>query len=97
LPYISGAVEGPSDETVLRRIVMSRGGEVHRVQVQNGKTNLRRVRQIEAWLLADADRFASFFAVKRTAIPDAPDQLADAKAALVTAPRPLGEAPSGTT
>jgi hypothetical protein len=103
LAYISGAVEGPSDEIVLRRIVTDRGAHVHRVQIQNGKTNLRRalpgyngaaqgdpwlvfvdldhdfacaaalvtewlpapsvymrfrvvVRQIESWLLADADR-----------------------------------------
>jgi hypothetical protein len=131
LAYISGAVEGPSDEVVLRRIVNGRGADVHRVQIQNGKTNLRRalpgyndaaqsdpwlvlvdldqdfecpaalvtewlpapsafmrfrvvVRQIEAWLLADAERFASFFALRRAAIPDIPDQLPDAKAALLT-------------
>jgi hypothetical protein len=42
------------------------------------------VRQIESWLLADADRFATFFAVKRSAIPDAPDELLnDAKASLL--------------
>ena len=99
---------------------------MHRVQVQNGKPNLRRalpgynaaarrsawlvlvdrdqdhacaaalatdwlpvpsqhmrlrvvVRQIEAWLLADAERFASFFAVKRHAIPTNPDSVLDAK------------------
>jgi len=131
LAYISGAVEGPSDEVVLRRIVTGRGANVHRVQMQNGKTNLRRalpgynnaalgdpwlvlvdldqdfecpaalvtdwlpapnaymrfrvvVRQIEAWLLADDERFASFFALRRNAIPDVPDQLPDAKAALLT-------------
>jgi hypothetical protein len=130
LAYVSGAVEGPSDEAVLRRIVVSRGAEVHRVQIQNGKANLRRalpgynnaaqrdpwlvlvdldqdsdcpaalasewlptpsaymrfrvvVRQIESWLLADAERFASFFAVRRNGIPGAPDQLQDAKAALL--------------
>jgi hypothetical protein len=132
LAYISGAVEGPSDAVVLRRIVISRGAHVHRVQVQNGKSNLRRalpgynnaaqgdpwlvlvdldqdfdcppalvqdwlpnpnalmrfrvvVRQIEAWLLADAERFASFFSVRRTAIPENPDALPDAKATLLTA------------
>lgn len=129
--YVSGAVEGPSDEAVLRRIIESRDGIVHRVQVQNGKANLRRalpgynnaakgdpwlvlvdldqdydcppalvadwllqpsafmrfrvvVRQIEAWLLADAERFAEFFSVRRTAVPDAPDTLRDAKATLLT-------------
>lgn len=128
--FISGAVEGPSDEVVLRRIVNGLGAHVHRVQIQNGKTNLRRalpgynaaaqrdpwlvlvdldqefecpallvgdwlptpsvhmrfrvvVRQIESWLLADAERFATFFSVKRSAIPDVPDELADAKASLL--------------
>lgn len=128
--YVSGAVEGPSDEAVLRRVVDHAGGLVHRVQVQNGKANLRRalpgynaaaqwsgwvvlvdldhdfacpgaltadwlptqspfmrfrvvVREIEAWLLADAERFAQFFAVRRTAIPKAPESLSDPKAALV--------------
>lgn len=41
------------------------------------------VRQVEAWLLADAERFASFFALRRGVIPDAPDQLPDAKGALL--------------
>lgn len=128
--YVSGAVEGPSDELVLRRIVESRGAIVHRVQVQNGKLNLRRalpgynaaarrgvwlvlvdldqdfvcpgalvadwlpepsaymrlrvvVRQIEAWLLADADRFARFFSVRPGAMPAHPDTLPDAKAAVL--------------
>jgi hypothetical protein len=40
--YVSGAVEGPSDEAVLHRLVASRGAVLHRVQVQNGKANLRR-------------------------------------------------------
>ena len=43
------------------------------------------VRQIEAWLLADAERFASFFRVRRAVIPASPDDLNDAKVALVTA------------
>ncbi len=124
--FISGAVEGASDEPVFRRIVEQRGGVVHRLQVQNGKSGLKRalpgynaaarhspwlvlvdldrdfpcpgalvanwlpapsehmclrvaVRQIEAWLLADAERFASFFAVRRGAIPANPDGLEDAK------------------
>lgn len=128
--YVSGAVEGPSDEAVLRRVVDHAGGLIHRVQVQNGKANLRRalpgynaaarwagwlvlvdldhdfacpgalaadwlptqspfmrlrvvVRELEAWLLADAERFAQFFAVKRTAIPNAPESLPDPKTTLV--------------
>lgn len=138
LAYVSGAVEGPSDEVVLRRIVVGRGANVHRVQVQNGKANLRRalpgynnaaqgnpwlvlvdldqdfecpaalvtewlpapstymrfrvvVRQVEAWLLADAERVASFFALRRAVIPDAPDQLRDAKGALLQSSRLRGE------
>jgi len=128
--YVSGAVEGPSDEPVLRRIVEARGAVVHRVQVQNGKANVRRalpgynaaarrdpwlvlvdldqdyvcpgalvadwlpgpsqhmrfrvvVRQIEAWLLADRERFAGFFGVTRTAVPLDPDTLVDAKATVL--------------
>ncbi len=128
--FVSGAVEGPSDEPVLRRIIEERGGVVHRVQVQGGKPNLRRalpgynaaakrdpwlvlvdldddrpcagelvadwlptpsknmrfrvvVRQIEAWLLADAERFAQYFAVKRSAIPVNPDLILDAKEKLL--------------
>lgn len=131
--FISGAVEGPSDEAVFRRIVNARGAEIHRIQVQNGKENLRRavpgyndaakrapwlvlvdldqdfdcppplvqqwmpipsrymsfrvvVRQIESWLLADRDRFASFFSVTRD-VPDDPDSLPDAKQALLEAIR----------
>lgn len=130
MAYISGAVEGSSDEVVLRRLVIARGANVHRVQVQGGKPNLRRalpgynnaaqgdpwlvfvdldndfdcaplliadwlarpnqfmrfrvvVRQIEAWLLADGDRFSEFFSVRRDLIPDLPDNLPDAKEALL--------------
>jgi hypothetical protein len=128
--FISGAVEGRSDEPVFRRIVEERGGTVHRLQVQNGKSALRHalpgynaaavqspwlvlvdldsdfecagalvadwlphpsrhmcfrvvVRQIESWLLADAERFAEFFAVRRSALPTDPDSLPDAKQTVV--------------
>ena len=128
--YVSGAVEGPSDEAVLRRVVDHVGALMHRVQVQNGKANLRRalpgyntaaqwsawvvlvdldhdfacpgalaaewlpaqsplmrfrvvVREAEAWLLADAERFAQFFSVRRAAIPNAPELLPDPKTTLV--------------
>lgn len=128
--YISGAVEGPSDERAFRRLVQLRGGQVHRVQVANGKPGLRRalpgynqaakrsawlvlvdldqdfpcagslvaewlptpsagmrfrvvVRQLESWLLADAERFARWFGVRKTAIPPSPDLLPDAKDALL--------------
>lgn len=132
--YISGAVEGTSDEAVFRRLVNHAGGQIHRIQVQNGKGNLRRalpgynaaaqhspwlvlvdldqdfacpaalaadwlpspapqmrlrvvVREIEAWLLGDAERFSKFFAVPRSAIPKAPEGLADAKAKVVNLAR----------
>lgn len=39
--YLSGAVEGPSDEWVLRRIIHHVGAEVHRIQIQQGKARLR--------------------------------------------------------
>lgn len=58
MAYISGAVEGPSDEVVLRRIVGHCGATVHRVQVQGGKADF---------------------------VPASPDDLDDAKVALVTA------------
>jgi hypothetical protein len=132
MTYISGAVEGISDEAVLRRVVNARGGAVHRVQVQRGKANLRRalsgynaaaqvkpwlvlvdldqdfgcaaalvtdwlpvpstymrfrvvVREIEAWLLADRERFTSFFSVPAAAVPDQPDKLPDPKVTLLAA------------
>jgi hypothetical protein len=115
---------------VLRKIVADRRADVHRVQVQNGKANLRRalpgynaaaqrdpwlvlvdldrdfacapalvadwlpgpsiymrfrvvVREIEAWLLADRERFATFFAVKRSTVPGNPDTLPDARQTLL--------------
>ena len=132
MAYISGAVEGISDEAVLRRVVIARGAVVHRVQVQRGKANLRRalpgynaaaqgdpwlvlvdldqdfdcaaalvtdwlpapsmymrfrvvVREIEAWLLADRERFTSFFSVPASAVPDQPDQVPDPKSTLLAA------------
>ncbi len=134
MAYISGAVEGMPDEAVLRRIVIARRAEVHRIQVQRGKANLRRalpgynaaaqgdpwlvlvdldrdfdcaaalvadwlpapsaymrlrvvVREIEAWLLADRERFARFFSVPISAVPDRPDELPDPKATLLSAIR----------
>lgn len=127
--FVSGAVEGPTDEPVLRRIIEHSGAIADRVQVQHGKPNLRRalpgfnqaarrtpwlvlvdldrvecapalvaewlphpsrrmrfrvaVRQVEAWLLADQERFAAFFSVPRSSVPTDPEALPDAKAALV--------------
>lgn len=41
------------------------------------------VRQIESWLLADGERFSTFFSVPRALLPHDPDAAADAKAALL--------------
>ena len=130
MPFISAAVEGISDEAVVRRLIGTRGADVYRVQVQQGKANLKRalpgyngaaqgdpwlvlvdldqdfvcaplmvadwlsqpsqfmrfrvvVRQIESWLLADTDRFSGFFGVAMAALPAQPDDLPDAKAAVL--------------
>lgn len=115
---------------MIRRILQFAGAEIHRVQVQNGKANLRRalpgynlaarwgpwlvlvdldsdfscppeltadwlpqpsplmrlrvvVRAVEAWLLADIDRFSEFFGVARSRLPVAPEGLVDPKAKLI--------------
>ena len=39
--YVSGAVEGSTDEAVFRRLVRHVRAETHRVQVQHGKSSLR--------------------------------------------------------
>jgi hypothetical protein len=43
------------------------------------------VREIEAWLLADHERFTNFFAVPASAVPDLPDELPDPKLTLLAA------------
>jgi hypothetical protein len=45
------------------------------------------VRQIEAWILADAERAARFLGVRRTELPDAPENLLNARDALVNLAR----------
>lgn len=128
--YVSGAVEGRTDEPVLRRIIAAGGGLVHRVQVAEGQPNLRIrlpgynaaaqrspwlvlvdlngaypcppalvsawlpspspfmrlrvvVRSVEAWLLADRERFASWFSVPLSRVPTGPDQLSNPKQSLI--------------
>lgn len=128
--HITAAVEGPTDEAVLRAIVSARGATLDRVHGRHGKPDLRRalpgynaaamhapwivvvdldgeypcasmlvkawlpapsrqmrfrvaVRQIEAWLLADAEHFSSFFGVRLGQVPARPDELADPKATVV--------------
>ena len=41
LVYLAGAVEGLSDDVVLRRVIRHAGAQVHRIQIQNGKARLR--------------------------------------------------------
>lgn len=41
------------------------------------------VREVETWLLADAERIAAFFRVARNKVPSNPESLDDPKAALV--------------
>lgn len=49
-----------------------------------GQMRLRvAVRQLEAWLLADYERFASWFGVSKAVVPAAPDTLVDSKQSLL--------------
>jgi hypothetical protein len=127
---ISGAVEGPVDEAVLRRLVQDAGGMVGKVYGLQGKERLIRqlgaynyaarrspwvvlmdfdrepeclpsyhrtllpnpssslcfrlaVRAVEAWLLADRQRFGMFFGVSEARLPLNPDELPNPKSALV--------------
>ncbi len=53
------------------------------------------VREVESWLMADADAFANLLKIKSTKIPSAPDTLADPKQTLLElakkAPRTIRE------
>ncbi len=127
---ISGAVEGPTDEAVLRRLVQDCGGLAGTVYGKNGKGRLlQRIggynlaarhhpwvilvdldrdddcaptfvkrhlespaphlcfrvafREVEAWLLADRERFSSFFGIPLSKVPARPEELLDPKRAVV--------------
>jgi len=41
------------------------------------------VRQVEAWLLADRERIAGFLGVRKSQVPSSPEDLTDAKRALI--------------
>lgn len=127
---ISGAVEGITDEPVLRKLIEFSGGQVGPIYGKNGKSALKTrvrayneaaqhspwviladldhdadcgptlktewipmlspqmcfrvaVRETEAWLLADRQRFASYFSVQVTRIPQYPETLPDPKAMVI--------------
>jgi hypothetical protein len=130
---LTGAVEGPIDEVVLRQVVDCVSRQVEVVYVTEGKPNLLRrlagfnqaarhtpwivvidlngaecapahvaeclpspeehmvfrvaVRAIEAWLLADRERFASFFGVAPARVPLDPDAENDPKETVVNIAR----------
>jgi|SRR5579871_605918 len=131
--FFTAAVEGPSDEAALRKIVESVGDELAQVHGRNGKLSLLRnlagynyaarfepwialvdldnetclvtakerwlsvpsqfmclriaVRELEAWLLADRERFSSYFAVNIDLLPMSPDELDDPKLTLINLAR----------
>jgi hypothetical protein len=43
------------------------------------------VREIEAWLLADRERVTTFFSVRKSVVPDQPDEVQDPKSTLLAA------------
>ena len=129
-PLISGAVEGPIDAAVLRRLLHESGAIPATIYTKEGKSPLLQkisaynhaarlgpwvvlidldrdadcaptlrsrllpapapalcfriaVRAIEAWLLADRERFAEFFGIALSKVPRHPEALPDPKRAVV--------------
>ncbi|MES1244986.1 MAG: hypothetical protein ABUT39_25495 [Acidobacteriota bacterium] len=128
---ISGAVEGPVDEAVLRRLVRDSGAVPGTFYGKKGKDRLVQqvsaynhaarlspwivlmdldrdadcaaglrnrllpnepvpnlclriaVRTVEAWLLADRERFSDFFAVAASKVPPSPEFLPDPKRTII--------------
>src|SRR5271168_5179378 len=127
--WVSGAVEGITDEALLRRVCRHVGTEAPTVYGKNGKEWLVRslpgynnsarfrhwlvlidldrepcaptararwlpepaglmcfriaVRELESWILADAERLADYIRVEREYVPGTPDDIADPKEALL--------------
>lgn len=127
---VSGAVEGPVDEAVLRRLLHEAGIAAGTIYGKTGKSRLLQqlpaynhaarfqpwvvlmdldrdadcvppflkrfqplafssnlcfrvaVRAIESWLLADRERFSSFFGVTLSKVPQKPEGLQDPKRSL---------------
>lgn len=127
---ISGAVEGPVDEAVLRRLIHGLGATPGTIYGKRGKDRLVQqvaayshaarlapwvvlmdldhdadcaptlrirllpdpapalclriaVRAVEAWLLADRERFAEYFGIALSKVPPQPEALSDPKRAVV--------------
>lgn len=127
---ISGAVEGPVDEAVLRRLIQELGATPGTIYGKRGKERLVQqvaaysqaarltpwivlmdldrdadcaptlrnrllpepapalclriaVRAVEAWLLADRERFAEYFGIALSKMPPQPEALPDPKRAVV--------------
>ncbi len=127
---ITGAVEGPADEAVLRRLIQDAGLVLGAIFGRNGKHQVLRqlpgfnlaarhtpwvviidldhdavcaveyvrrclpqpaaqmqlriaVREVEAWLLADATGIAAFLGVPPSRVPRTPEALDDPKRAIV--------------
>jgi hypothetical protein len=127
---ISGAVEGPVDEAVLRRLLRDSGATPGAIYGKRGKDRLVQqvsaynhaarfapwvvlmdldrdadcgaglknrllpdpsptlclriaVRTVEAWLLADRERFSDFFAISLSKVPPNPESLPDPKRTIV--------------
>ncbi len=127
--WVSGAVEGITDEALLRRVCRYLDTEAYAVYGKNGKDALLRclpgynnsarfrhwlvlidldrqrcapeartlwlphpaglmcfriaVRELESWLLADAERLSEFIGVDQQEVPGNPDDLADPKESLL--------------
>jgi hypothetical protein len=128
--YITAAVEGITDEAVIRAVAAIVGLEVTAVYGKYGKVNLREklpaynyaavyspwvvltdldddaecapplkqkllprpapqmcfriaVREVESWVLADSERVASFFAVRKSQVPVDPELVPSPKQSLV--------------
>lgn len=132
--FVQAAVEGVTDVAVAKRIVGHVGGQVSKIHVKNGKSNLRKnirgynnaarrepwivlvdldteedcpaalrdkwlsepapylcfriaVREVEAWLLADAESLARYLEVPQSLVPRDPEGRADPKGDMVALAR----------
>ena len=132
--FVQAAVEGVADAAVTKRIVGHVGGQVSKIHVKKGKSNLRKnirgynnaarrepwlvlvdldteedcpavlrdkwllepapylcfriaVREVESWLLADAESLARYLDVPQARVPRNPEGRADPKGDMVALAR----------